>query len=80
MTCVEQMGQLLNSEIAGTAKAGYKFSHYVYTNSDSRRMVENREFFIPHLYSTSSVGRSPSECCHNFGKEKLEWRGYSRIK
>jgi len=42
--------------------------------------VQNRDFFIPRLHSTSPLGGLPSNIAIPFGEEKLEWWGYPMVK
>jgi len=46
----------------------------------SHILAQNRDFCLPNLHSTPSLGAFPSEYCHPFGTEKLEWLGYPMVK
>ena len=43
---------------------------------DSQLFVENRDFCLPHLYSTPSLGDSRRNIAITFNMEKLELCGY----
>jgi len=48
----------------------------VHSTRWSQILVQNRDFCIPHLYSTSPLGASPSEYCHDvwYGKKnRIIW-------
>jgi len=44
-----------------------------YMTESEAILVENRDFCLPHLHSTPSLGKSPWEFCHNV------WCGKTRI-
>ena len=48
--------------------------------SYSDLLVENREFFIPHLYLAPPQGVTPSEFREGLILVKLEWLGYRMVK
>jgi len=49
--------------------------HFSSHRSDSQIFVENRDFYIPHLHSTPSLGGSQLEYCHSVccGKPGMVW-------
>ena len=46
---------------------------------DNQLLVENRDFFIPNLHSTSPLRRLCRNIAMTFGVEKLEWCGYPMV-
>ena len=46
---------------------------------DKRHIGGKSQFFIPSAFDVS-VRESPSDYCHMFGLEKLEWCGYPMVK
>jgi len=43
-------------------------------------LAQNRDFCLPHLHSTSSLGRFPSEYCYAIWYGKTRMGGYSAVK
>jgi len=46
----------------------------------SQILVENRNFYLPHLYSNPPLGGLRQNIDITFGTEKLEWCGYQTVK
>jgi len=47
---------------------------------DSQLFVENRDFCLPHLHSTTPSGGPSRNIVMTFGIEKLAWFGYPSMK
>ena len=54
--------------------------HSIESTRWSQILAQNRDFYLPHLHSTPSLGEFLSEYCHAVWYGKLEWLGYPAVK
>jgi len=69
----DKQGSLMRGSLCG--KLHRPPSHCSSHRSNSQTFVENRDFCLPNLHSTSSLGGSPSEYCRDvwYGKTSMAW-------
>ena len=54
--------------------------HSIESTRWSQILAQNRDFYLPHLHSTPSLGEFLSEYCHAVWYGKLEWLCYPMVK
>ena len=82
--CHRQDHRCVNCAVNCTVQRRSCCSHCSSTSSiDSQLFVQNRDFCLPHLYSTPPALGGPGprrNVAITFGKEKLEWCDYPTVK
>jgi len=75
---------MCHSEMVAVVHRRPRLQHLAYcsVNTGSQAMAQNRDFCLPHLHSTPSLGGGGSRrnIAMPFGLGKLEWRVYPMVK